>query len=138
MTRLALSHKPAAAHYLAPSGDYKSKRNSLTGPPMDSSSGVDLIDFSQPPSSAAYIGEESRRHNSYLHHQLRDASVTGANLAPPSDKGNRRPAGYTQSYSSSSISYRDSFKDRFSEKFNSSSGKILVLYLFEFIFPLLS
>ena len=134
MTRLALSHKP---HYLAPGGDYKSKRNSLTGP-IDSSSGVDLIDFSQPPSSAAYIGEESRRHNSYLHHQLRDASVTGANLAPPSDKGNRRPAGYTQSYSSSSISYRDSFKDRFSEKFNSSSGKILVLYLFEFIFPLLS
>ena len=121
MTRLALSHKPAA-HYLAPSGDYKSKRNSLTGP-IDSSSGVDLIDFSQPPSSA-YVGEDSRRHNSYLH-QLRDASVTGANLAPSSDKGNCRP-GYTQSYSSSSISYRDSFKDRFSEKFNSSSGKILV------------
>ena len=120
MTRLALSHKP---HYLAPSGDYKSKRNSLTGP-IDSSSGVDLIDFSQPPSSA-YVGEDSRRHNSYLHHQLRDASVAGANLAPSSDKGNCRP-GYTQSYSSSSISYRDSFKDRFSEKFNSSSGKILV------------
>ena len=122
MTRLPHSHKPAA-HYLAPSGDYKSKRNSLTGP-IDSSSGVDLIDFSQPPSSA-YVGEGSSRHNSYLHHQLRDASVTGANLAPSSDKGNCRP-GYTQSYSSSSISYRDSFKDRFSEKFNSSSGKILV------------
>ena len=124
MIRLALgSHKPTAAHYLAPGGgDYKSKRNSLTGPPIDSSSGVDLIDFSQPPSSAYAVGgEESRRRNSYLH-QLRDAS----NLAPSSDKGNCRP-GYTQSYSSSSISYRDSFKDRFSEKFNSSSGKILVL-----------